>query len=189
MRVRWGAVASCLAALGPVVLLASCTKTNNMSKQAYFRPYAATDLFPDGTSARPLEQGTVSREAILGAQPRPQVDMDLLRLGRERFDTYCSPCHGRDGYGTGMVVRRGFPKPPSYHSERLRTVTDQHIFETITRGLGKMPPYGPLISSHDRWAVVAYVRALQLSQYAPLDDVPDAQRERLGEAPAGTEGR
>jgi mono/diheme cytochrome c family protein len=175
---------TCLAALA----LGGCTRTNNMSQQPYYRPYAASDFFPDGASARPLVKGTVPRSAVIGVEARPKMDAALLVRGRERFNIYCSPCHARDGYGRGMVVQRGFPPPPSYHTDRLRGVSDLHIYNVITGGLGKMPPYGPLIPSHDRWAIVAYVRALQRSQHATLADVPTAARSALASRAGATGG-
>jgi mono/diheme cytochrome c family protein len=106
-----------------------------------------------------------------------------MARGRERFDIYCSPCHGRTGNGDGMVVRRGFRRPPSYAEERLRTAPVGHIFDVITNGFGAMPDYQAQIPVDDRWAIVAYVKALQLSMYAPIDDVPAADRGKIGETP------
>jgi mono/diheme cytochrome c family protein len=96
----------------------------------------------------------------------------LLLRGQQRFDIFCSMCHGRDGYGQGMVAQRGFPAPPSFHASDIRAKTDEHYFQVISRGLGKMPPYGRMVGADDTWAIVAYVRALQLSQNATPDDVP-----------------
>ncbi|HET6632698.1 MAG TPA: cytochrome c [Rhodanobacteraceae bacterium] len=96
------------------------------------------------------------------------VTADLLKRGRERFNIYCAPCHGRDGYGDGMIARRGFPAPPSYHSARLRKAPDSHFYQVITHGYGVMYPYADRVDTHDRWAIVAWIRTLQLSQHAPL---------------------
>lgn len=104
----------------------------------------------------------------------------LLERGRERFEIYCSVCHGRAGDGDGMIVRRGFRKPPSYHSDRLRQAAAGHFFDVISNGFGAMASYASRIDVADRWAIVAYVRALQLSQQASADDVPVNQRETLG---------
>ncbi|MCB9785372.1 MAG: cytochrome c [Deltaproteobacteria bacterium] len=116
-----------------------------------------------------------------GPIPLP-VDAALLARGRQRFDAFCSPCHGRAGAGDGAVVERGFPAPPTFHQPRLRRVADGYIFDVITRGYGQMYSYASRLAPADRWAVVAYVRALQLSQHARLADLPPELRTRL-EAP------
>ncbi len=117
-------------------------------------------------------------------QPLDQAKLNelrraLLMRGRERFDIYCSVCHGRTGDGDGMIVRRGFPKPPSLHIERLQNAPAGHFFDVATNGLGAMPSYANRIDVEDRWAIVAYIRALQLSQNAQIDDVPVDQRPSL----------
>jgi mono/diheme cytochrome c family protein len=117
-------------------------------------------------------------------QPFDQVQPAELRLallerGHERFDIYCSVCHSRLGDGNGMVVQRGFRKPPSFHIERLRNVPDGHFFDVVTRGIGAMPSYASRIMVVDRWAIVAYIRALQLSGNARIDDVPENERQQL----------
>jgi mono/diheme cytochrome c family protein len=109
----------------------------------------------------------------------------VLARGRQRFDIYCVPCHGRAGYGDGMIVQRGFLPPPSYHIDRLRQAPVGHFFRVMTYGFGAMPQYAKQISAEDRWAIAAYIRALQLSQHAALDDVPPDERARLAAAPAG----
>lgn len=103
---------------------------------------------------------------------------DLAR-GRERYDIHCAPCHSRSGHGDGMVVRRGLRQPPSFHIDRLREQTPGYLYDVITRGFGAMPAYGNRIALRDRWAIVAYMRALQLSQNARLEDVPEAERQAL----------
>jgi mono/diheme cytochrome c family protein len=110
------------------------------------------------------------------------VDIQLLRRGQERFSIYCMPCHSPAGDGDGMVVRRGFPAPPSFHSDRLRAVPDRHIYDVITQGYGIMYPYADRVEPQDRWAIVAYIRALQLSQHAAADELSPAQRARLASA-------
>jgi mono/diheme cytochrome c family protein len=97
--------------------------------------------------------------------------MALLRRGQERFNIYCSPCHSPVGDGDGMVARRGFPHPPSYHIDRLRNAPDRYLFDVITQGHGVMRSYADRVPADDRWAIVAYIRALQLSQYARLEDL------------------
>jgi mono/diheme cytochrome c family protein len=111
----------------------------------------------------------------------------LLKRGQERFNIYCSVCHGRLGDGDGMIVRRGFRKPPSYHIERLRQAPDGHFFDVMTNGFGAMASYASRIPVADRWAIVAYLRALQLSQNARLDDVPESDRDALSNS-AGASG-
>jgi mono/diheme cytochrome c family protein len=111
------------------------------------------------------------------------VDWPLLQRGRLRFNFYCAPCHDQAGTGQGMIVRRGYRVPPSFHIDRLREAPPGHVVDVITRGFGAMPDYSAQVPPADRWAIAAYVRALQLSRNAPLSDVPEAERRRLLEAP------
>jgi len=176
-----------LALLALAFLLAGCEKAaRNMYEGARTHPLAASTRFPDGMASRHAPEGTeeyargVAAETSSGrnggeatrkraeadaaaSMPFP-VTMALLKRGRDRFDIYCSPCHGVLGDGDGMVVRRGFPRPPSYHIERLRSATDRHIYEVIRDGYGVMYPFADRIEPADRWAIVGYVRALQVSQ-------------------------
>jgi mono/diheme cytochrome c family protein len=157
----------------------------NLRQQPHKKAYDPTTFFKDGSSARPLLPGVEPTNPPGGKPgvglpadniPQPAVTLDLLKRGQQRYDIYCSMCHGRDGNAEGMVVQRGFPAPPSFHKDTLRTVADQQIFDVITSGLGKMPPYGRLVAASDRWAIIAYIRALQLSQNAPLEAVPAEHR-------------
>jgi mono/diheme cytochrome c family protein len=159
-----------------------------MHDQPRYKPLAASAFFEDGRSARPPVAGTVARgeldEAALVVDEKAEripvpVTAALLDRGQERYDIYCSPCHDRIGGGDGMVVRRGFRRPPSLHMPRLRDATAGHLFTVITKGLGAMPSYAAQVPVRDRWAIVAYVRALQRSQHASLADVPPADRSRL----------
>lgn len=109
----------------------------------------------------------------------PPMSAQLLQRGRQRFDIFCAPCHGLAGQGDGMVARRGFPSPPSYHIDRLRNAPDAHFFSVITHGYGAMYPYADRVPVNDRWAIIAYIRALQLSQHATVDDVPVGERGKL----------
>lgn len=154
------------------------------------RPLAATKAAalapPAGTVARgeldaesPEQTGKSGRDFVRQI-PLP-LDEALLRRGQQRFNIYCSPCHGRSGAGDGMIVQRGFRKPPTYHQDRLRQAPAGHFFDVMTHGFGAMPRYGPHLTPRDRWAIVAYIRALQLSQHAALEDVPAADRGSLGE--------
>jgi mono/diheme cytochrome c family protein len=156
-------------------------------------PLRASTFFSDGRSARPLVVGTVARgqlheDALLytgkvnGADATIfpyRIDARVMARGQERFDIYCSPCHGRTGSGDGMVVRRGYRRPPSYHEDRLRTAPVGHFFDVITNGFGAMPDYAAQVNVADRWAIIAYIRALQLSEHATAEDVPAGQREKL----------
>jgi mono/diheme cytochrome c family protein len=168
------------------MLLASCAVSVggcgvSMTEQKRYRTYAPSAFWPDGASARPLPENSVAQSDVARAhataQP-PDVSEALLARGHERYEIFCSPCHGLDGYGDGMIVQRGFPKPPSYHSDRLRSAPAQHFFDVISNGYGVMYSYAARIPPADRWAIIAYVRALQLSQQTRLADVPDA-REKL----------
>lgn len=177
------------------VLAAGCRM--DMHVQPKYKTYAATDFFGDGRSARPLVAGTVARGhleiddhlykgKLNGAEattfPFPITAADLER-GRERHDIYCSPCHDYTGSGRGMIVQRGFPPPPSYHIDRLRQAPAGHFFDVITNGSGSMYSYAARISPEDRWRIIAYIRALQLSQHAALEDAPPAERRKLQEQP------
>lgn len=178
-------------ALTLTVALAGCRQ--DMHDTPRYEPYEKSDFFADGRSARPLVAGTVARghlredtpaatgrmgAAFVATAPVP-VTMDLLRRGQERYGIYCSPCHGLTGTGDGMVVRRGFRRPTSFHDARLRAQPDGYLFDVITMGFGAMPDYAAQVPLPDRWAVVAYIRALQLSQNAAVADVPPDRRGEL----------
>jgi mono/diheme cytochrome c family protein len=187
--------------MAALVLFASLGCRQEMYDQPKYKGLRGSDFFADGRQARPLPDGTVARgflrtdsrifEGRTGSQldtefPLP-VDAALLARGRQRYEIFCSPCHDRTGYGAGMVVRRGYRAPPSFHVDRLRDAPVGHFFDVISRGFGAMPDYASQIDVHDRWAIVAYVRALQLSQNARLDALSPEERARLQgipEAPA-----
>lgn len=179
---------------GAVLFAAGCRQ--DMHDQPRYKTYAATDFFGDRRAARPLIQGTVARgqmrldrhyyegrtgNALVATLPVPLTRQLLIR-GQNRFNIYCTPCHGRVGNGEGMVVERGFKKPPSYHDDRLRAQPVGHFFDVITNGFGLMPSYASRIPVEDRWAIVAYIRALQLSQNAKMEDVPAEKRQELAGA-------
>jgi mono/diheme cytochrome c family protein len=182
-------VAACGLAAG--LLLAGCRQ--DMHDQPRFKPYAKSDFFADQRSARPLIEGTVARghlndDALLvtgkvEGQPAAvfpfEITPAVMARGRERYDIFCAPCHSRTGAGDGMIVRRGYRKPPTFHQDRLRQAAPGYVFDVITRGFGAMPDYAGQIPVADRWAIVAYLKALQRSQQATLDDVPPAERARL----------
>jgi mono/diheme cytochrome c family protein len=143
-----------------------------MANQAREKPYRSST-----TAAELRPAGTVSRTAVGIAAP--PIDVALLARGRERFDIFCAPCHGRVGDGSGMIVQRGFPRPPSFHIDRLRAAPPQHFFDVITNGHGAMYSYAARVPPADRWAIAAYIRALQASQDAQIAEVPDDQRGSL----------
>jgi mono/diheme cytochrome c family protein len=165
----------------------------DMQDQPKYIPLRPTDFFDDHRSARPLPENTVARghlnadtELHTGMQGDKPVERfpfpitrDVLARGQQRYDIYCAPCHDRLGDGDGMVVRRGYRKPPSYHIDRLRQVADGYLYDVITNGFGAMPDYAAQIQPRDRWAIVAYVRALQLSHQGTMNDVPADKRGEL----------
>jgi mono/diheme cytochrome c family protein len=187
--IRFLAGVPLVAALG---LVASCRQ--DMHDSPRFRPYRGSDLYADGSSARPIVDGTVARghlnedELLYTGKvngvastvfPFTMTRADLDR-GQERFNIYCSPCHGRTGEGNGMVVQRGFRKAADYHVDRLRQVPVGYLFDVITNGFGVMPDYKTQIPVDDRWRIIAYLRALQLSHDAPASDVPADELQKLG---------
>ncbi len=171
--------------------LAACQQ--DMANQPRHEPLEATPFFKDGRSARPPVPGTVARGQLrendhlytgkvngqLAATFPFPVTREVMERGRERFTIYCTPCHGALGDGLGMIVSRGLKAPPSFHIDRLREIPPGHFFDVMTNGLGAMQDYSAQINVHDRWAIVAYIRALQLSQNATLNDAPAAERSRL----------
>jgi len=176
-------------------LLVSCRQ--KMSNQPKYDPLEPSDFFADGMSARPRIPGTVARgelplEGFLVTGKINNADGDgfpfavttqVMNRGQERFNIYCSPCHGRRGDGNGMIPSRGLRHPPSFHTEALRMAKTGHFFDVMTNGFGAMPPYNVQVPVNDRWAIIAYIRALQLSQNGTINDLPPAQRAQLGGAP------
>ena len=162
----------------------------DMHIQPYYRPLAKSDFFADGRSARNPVDGTVARGDLredsylytgkIGGNPGEYmpfpVTPDVLTRGQDRFNVYCTPCHGRVGDGNGFIPSRGLKRPPSYHIDRLRKAPVGYFFDVMTNGFGVMPDYSAQIAPRDRWAIVAYVRALQLSQNATSTDVPAGQK-------------
>ncbi len=179
------------AAILMTAALAGCTQ--DMQNQPKYKNLRGSDFFADGRSARLQEEGTVAQGQLRQdthffqgkvngefAKEFPiPVDKPLLQRGRERFDIYCAVCHGKTGEGDGMVVQRGFPVPPSYHIDRLRQAADGYIYDVITNGFGRMYGYASEIEPRDRWAIVAYVRALQRSQNTRLSELSAKEREEL----------
>ena len=170
----------------------------DMHDQPRYKPLAKSDFFGDDRSARPLVADTVARGQLhddehlysgkVGGQlattfPFP-VTAEVLARGQERFDIYCTPCHGLLGRGDGMIVQRGFKAPPSLHNDRLRSSPPGYYFDVMTHGFGAMSDYAAQVPVRDRWAIVAYIRALQLSQHASVEDVPVEDKASL-DASAG----
>jgi len=187
-------------------LVAGCRQ--DMQNQPRFKPLRPNPMFDDGGSARTLVEGTVPRASARDESFRPSwivtskqaviletndvskvsqfpipVTSQLLDRGQDRFNIYCAVCHGRVGDGKGMVVQRGFRQPPSYHIDRLRAAPIGHFYDVVTNGFGAMPSYGEQVTPQDRWAIIAYIRALQLSQHAPVSDVPLEKRDKLDGGP------
>jgi len=168
---------------------------DEMAEQPRYDPYGEATLFSDNKVMQLPPPGAVARDDPAWRLPyreRPPMTAALLARGRERFDIYCSPCHGYAGDGHGLVSSRGFPQPPSFHSKRLRNLPSRHVFDVITDGYGVMYAYANRIPPADRWAVAAYIRALQVSQGARADQLPpedlDALRLRSREPPTGQGG-
>ena len=189
---RSGLAALCVATLA----LAGCRQ--DMHDQPKYRPLRASAFFENTSSARPLVDGTIARGtlqtdasfftgkngALFTSELPFPVTQAVLDRGQERFNIYCTPCHDATGSGNGLVVQRGFPKPQTYHSDRLRKLEAGYFFDVMTNGFGRMPDYRAQITPRDRWNIVAYIRALQLSQHAAAADLPEADRSKIGKPAA-----
>jgi mono/diheme cytochrome c family protein len=183
------------------LVLAGCRQ--DMHDAPRYEPLEATAFFPNGQASRVPVANTVARGQLredehlstgkVGGQlaadfPMP-VTAEMMARGRERFTVFCTPCHGATGEGNGMIVQRGFRQPPSYHEERLRTVPVGYFFDVMTNGFGAMQDYASQVPVADRWAIAAYIRALQLSQRATLADVPADRRGDLDNPAPAAEPR
>jgi len=174
-----------------LLLAAGCRQDMHNSPKAI--PLRESVFFRNGSSARPLVDGTVARGTLqddvaffTGKNGAAEVDAlpfaltaEVLDRGEQRFNIYCTPCHDRTGNGNGMIVRRGYRHPPTYHSDRMRELPNGYYYDVITNGFGAMPDYSAQVAPQDRWAIVAYIRALQLSQQASINDVPAESRGQL----------
>ena len=189
-----------------LLVLGGCERTvRDMYEQPRYDPGEPSSLWPDGKAMRAPVPGTVSyssgdlaatssgrrgtwqplqAQAASVRESLPPITAPLLRRGQERYTIYCLPCHSPLGDGDGPVVRHGFPPPPSYHQPRLRMAPDEHFYEVITHGYGIMVSYADRVAPADRWAIVAYIRALQLSQHARIDELPPRLQAALRALPA-----
>jgi mono/diheme cytochrome c family protein len=172
---------------------AACSRID-MQDQPKYKPQRPSDFFADGRSERPPVPGAIARGALYedtayytgkGADGNDidyfpiTVDKNLIVRGQQRFDIYCSPCHGRIGNGMGMIVRRGFKQPPSYHTDRLRNAPVGHFYDVMTNGYGAMLNYAAQVSVRDRWAIASYIRALQYAENANVNDLPAEARNQI----------
>jgi mono/diheme cytochrome c family protein len=180
-------------------MTSSCRR--DMQDQPKYTPLRESRFFADGRASRPIPAGTIARDELDADDPfhtgsangefsytiPAPITVEFLHRGEDRFNIFCSPCHSRTGDGDGMIHRRGFWIPPSLHSARLRSVPPGYIFQVVNNGFGAMPGYkDQIVEVRDRWAIVAYLRALQLSRSGTLNDVPQAVRQQLqnkGSAP------
>ncbi len=181
--------------LGLALLLAGCATT--MKVQPKYLPDSASEFYPDHTAAQVPPANTVARGQVISDTtlltgktngqaatdfPFPLTRDDLVR-GQSLFNGICAPCHDRVGTGNGVVVQRGFSKPPSLQADNIRNMPAGQIFDVITNGFGAMPPYGPILQAPDRWRVIGYLRALQLSQNAKIGDVPANMQNQIKAGP------
>jgi mono/diheme cytochrome c family protein len=171
-----------------------CQIRQDMADQPKYKPLAPTSFFLDGRSERPIIENTVARGSLAddalflskdsNAFPLP-LTPELMQRGKERFGIFCTPCHGLQGDGNGMVAMRGMKHPPTYHQDRLRKVPNGYLFDVITNGFGGMLSYSAQIPPKDRWAIIAYIRALQLSRNAPASELPSDLRDKLNNLNSG----
>jgi mono/diheme cytochrome c family protein len=178
-----------------ILPLTGCQLKQDMAHQPKARPLAPSEFFADGRSERPLIENTVARGALADDAlfapkesnnfPLP-VNLQLLERGEDRYKIFCTPCHGLQGDGNGLISMRGMKHPPTFHQDRLRQAPNGYFFDNITNGFGAMYGYSAQIPPRDRWAIIAYVRALQLSRNAKVSELPPDVRNRL--FPAGVAG-
>jgi mono/diheme cytochrome c family protein len=194
---KWLSARRCVLLLSAICYLLSLSACRQkMANQPRYDPLEPSDFFADGMSARPRIAGTVARgdlaiDPVVASGKMNGQDIDgfpmavtpqMLNRGEERFNIFCSECHGRTGDGNGMIPSRGYRHPPSFHTELLRNAKTGHFFDVMTNGFGAMPSYANQVPVADRWAIVAYIRALQISQNATINDVPADKQTSLGGA-------
>lgn len=177
------------------VALAGCRQ--DMHDAPSYDPMQESTFFTDGRASRTFVANTIARGHLredehlftgringeLATEFPMPVTAEVMARGEERFNVFCSPCHGRTGEGNGMIVQRGFRQPPSYHEDRLIEAPHGHFFDVMTNGFGAMQDYSAQVPVADRWAIAAYIRALQYSRRATMDDVPQARRAEMDAAP------
>jgi hypothetical protein len=185
--VKSGKRIAAMVSLASVVILAGCRQ--DMHDQPKFYPQRGTTFFADGRSVRPQVENTVARSqlhedsyfytgmvnGVEGSTMPFPVTMEVLQRGQERYNIYCSACHSRVGNGVGMIVQRGYAKAGNFHTPRMQAAPLGHFYNVIANGYGAMPDYSAQLTPADRWAVVAYIKALQLSQNAEQADVPSGE--------------
>lgn len=190
---RYGAVG---VALSLAIVAGGCRQ--DMHDQPKYEPLEKSDFFTDARTARPMIDGTVARGwlredsayyrgltdegSFVTALP-VELDADLLYRGRERFEIFCSPCHGRTGDGQGMIIERGFKNPETFHQDRLREVEIGYFFDVMTNGFGQMSDYASQVPVADRWAIAAYIRTLQTSRHVVVAELPAAERRAIDSPP------
>lgn len=185
---------SLTASLLATLLAMTLACTQRMTDQPRYEYLDRSSFFKDGRSARPLEYGVLPRGSLAqrasfmnpdgktfsDAYPLP-LTRAVLNRGRQRYEIYCSPCHGLTGYGDGMISRRGLAPPPSLHNARSRALPTGYIYAVISNGFGAMPDYSYQIAEADRWSIIAYVRTLQFSQNRLLSELSPAEQSRIKE--------
>jgi cytochrome c1 len=185
-----------------LLLVAGAACRQDMHNQPKIKAYREADFFADRRGMRPIPDNTVARGFLndddhlftgkvngqLTDEFPFQVTRQVLQRGHDRFSIYCTPCHGQTGMGNGMVVQRGFRPPPSFHTDQIRKKPVGHYFDVMTNGFGAMPDYRAQVAPEDRWAIAAYIRALQLSQNATTADVPSDRLTELNAPPHPTTG-
>jgi mono/diheme cytochrome c family protein len=190
-----------LAIIAASLLLASCRQ--DMHDAPSYDPLQESTFFPDGRASRTFVTNTVARGQLredehlytgkingqLATEFPMPVTAAVMARGQERFDVFCSPCHGRTGEGNGMIVQRGFRQPPSYHEDRMLEQPVGYYFDVMTNGFGAMQDYAAQVPPADRWAIAAYIRALQYSRRATMDDVPADRRAAMDAAPVAAAPR
>ncbi len=190
---KWVGFAPLVLAFVTLTILSACRAPQKMAENPAYRPYESSRFFDDGMSARTPVPGTVARGTLredtllytgkVGGQFADAFPFEVTRAdverGKQRFEIYCTPCHGATGAGDGMIVQRGYRRPPSYHSDRLRQMPAGYFVDVMTNGFGVMPSYANQVPVRDRWLIAAYIRALQLSQNVPLAEVPPADRAQI----------
>lgn len=190
---NWKPKLNLLAGVTLLLFASGCELRQAMYNQPKLRPLKESTFFEDGMASRPKIEGTVAR-GQLQADPHLfegkvndqfadsfpfEITAEVLKRGQQRFNIFCAPCHDQAGTGNGMIVKRGFKQPTSYHDQRLVDSPEGYYFNVIKNGFGVMQDYSAQIPVHDRWAIIAYIRALQYGQRATLDDVPENLRAEL----------